>query len=89
MNDAMTLAQRADALEDQMSRNLDLIVIKSRLYSMADGDLGPPPNTNAPASASIIPAMANPAAPSSTVPSGAGWKRASRCSNSFVEARRW
>ncbi len=47
MNDAMTLAQRADALEEQMSRELDLIVIKSRLYSMADGDMGPPPNANA------------------------------------------
>jgi hypothetical protein len=47
MNDTMTLAQRADALEDQMSRELNLIVIKSRLYSMADGDMGPPPNTNA------------------------------------------
>jgi hypothetical protein len=47
MNDSPTLAERADALEDQMSRELDLIVIKSRLYTMADGDMGPPPNTNA------------------------------------------
>ena len=37
MNDAMTLSQRADALEEQMSRELDYIVIKSRLYSMAEG----------------------------------------------------
>ncbi len=44
MNDAMTMAQRADALEEQMSRELDYIVIKSRLYSMAEGDMGPPPN---------------------------------------------
>jgi hypothetical protein len=32
MNDTTTLAQRADALEEQMSRELDYIVIKSRLY---------------------------------------------------------
>src|ERR1700688_2406935 len=44
MNDAMSLSQRADALEERMSRELDLIVIKSRLYSMAEGDMGPPPN---------------------------------------------
>ena len=44
MNDAPTLSQRADALEEQMSRELDYIVIKSRLYSMAEGDMGPPPN---------------------------------------------
>jgi hypothetical protein len=31
---------------------------------------------------------ANPAAPSSTEPSGAGWKSASRCSSNFVAARR-
>ena len=39
-----------------------------------------PPSAIAPASGSIIPAMANPAAPSSTVLSGAGSRRASRCS---------
>ena len=44
MNDVPTLSQRADALEEQMSRELDYIVIKSRLYSMAEGDMGPPPN---------------------------------------------
>ena len=47
MNDAMTLAQRADALEEKMSRELDHIVIKSRLYSMADGDMSPAPNAAA------------------------------------------
>ena len=47
MNDAPTLAQRADDLEAQMSRELDLIVIKSRLYTLADGDMSPPPNTYA------------------------------------------
>lgn len=35
MNDTHTLAQRADALEEKMSRELDYIVIKSRLYSLA------------------------------------------------------
>ena len=44
MSDTMTLSQRADALEEKMSRELDLIVIKSRLYSMAEGDMSPPPN---------------------------------------------
>src|SRR6266850_986983 len=47
MNDAMTLSQRADALEEQMSRELDYIVIKSRLYSMAEGDMSPAPNAGA------------------------------------------
>ena len=47
MNDVPTLSQRADALEDQMSRELDYIVIKSRLYSMAEGDMSPPPNAGA------------------------------------------
>src|SRR5271169_6109489 len=47
MNDAMTLSQRADALEEKMSRELDYIVIKSRLYSMAEGDMGPAPNAGA------------------------------------------
>lgn len=44
MNDTMTLSERADALEEQMSRELDCIVIKSRLYSMAEGDMAPAPN---------------------------------------------
>ncbi|HET8996350.1 MAG TPA: hypothetical protein VFN42_06750 [Acetobacteraceae bacterium] len=47
MNDAPTLAERADALEARMSRDLDLIVIKSRLHSLAEGDMGPPPDTHA------------------------------------------
>src|SRR6201981_3387724 len=47
MNDAPTLSQRADALEAEMSRELDYIVIKSRLYSMAEGDMGPAPNAGA------------------------------------------
>ena len=47
MNDAMTLSQRADALEEQMSRELDYIVIKSRLYSMAEADMSPAPNAGA------------------------------------------
>src|SRR5438128_4643823 len=40
----MTLAERADALEARMARALDVIVIKSRLYSLAEGDMSPPPN---------------------------------------------
>ena len=47
MNDTMTLSQRADALEQQMSDELDYIVVKSRLYSMAEGDMGPAPNAGA------------------------------------------
>ena len=47
MNETQTLSQRADALEEQMSRELDYIVIKSRLYSMAEGDMGPAPNAAA------------------------------------------
>src|SRR6202020_3408994 len=47
MNDTPTLSQRADALEDKMSRELDYIVIKSRLYTMAEGDMRPPPTAAA------------------------------------------
>src|SRR5690242_20972937 len=43
MNDAMSLSQRADALEAKMARELDYIVIKSRLHMLADGDTGRPP----------------------------------------------
>src|SRR5438552_11984347 len=43
----MTLSQRADALEAKMARELDYIVIKSRLYSMAEADMSPPPNAGA------------------------------------------
>ena len=44
MNDVMTPSQRADALEEKMARELDYIVIKSRIYTLADGDMSPPPN---------------------------------------------
>jgi len=44
MNDLMTLSQKADALEEQMARELDYIVVKSRIYQLADGDMGPPLN---------------------------------------------
>src|ERR1700733_5306379 len=47
MNDVQTLSQRADALEEKMSQELDYIVIKSRLYSMAEADFGPQPNAAA------------------------------------------
>ena len=47
MNDTMSLSQRADALEAKMARELDYIVIKSRLYSMAEGDTSPAPNAGA------------------------------------------
>src|SRR5215469_2801875 len=47
VNDTMSLSQRADALEAEMARELDYIVIKSRLYSMAEGDISPPPNAGA------------------------------------------
>ena len=44
MNDTMSLSRRADALEARMAQELDIIVIKSRLYSLAEGDMSPPPN---------------------------------------------
>ena len=47
MNQTMTLSDRADALEEKMSRELDHLVIKSRLYTMAEGNMGPPQNANA------------------------------------------
>src|SRR5690349_10818241 len=47
VNDTMSLSQRADALEEKMARELDYIVIKSRLYSMAEGDMSPAPNAGA------------------------------------------
>ena len=37
----------ADAVEQRMSDELDYIVIKSRLYSLADADMSPPPNAGA------------------------------------------
>src|SRR5207248_5917986 len=39
MNDTMTLAERADALEHRMMRELDAIIVKSRLFKLADGDM--------------------------------------------------
>ncbi|HYZ42411.1 MAG TPA: hypothetical protein VE687_17575, partial [Stellaceae bacterium] len=42
MNDTMTLAERADALEHRMMRDLDAIIVKSRLFSLADGNLSTP-----------------------------------------------
>src|SRR5215510_6930245 len=39
MNDTMTLAERAEALEHRMMRELDAIIVKSRLFNLADGDL--------------------------------------------------
>jgi hypothetical protein len=47
MNATFELAQRADALEARMARELDVIVIKSRLHMLADGDTGPSPNSAA------------------------------------------
>src|SRR5438067_6860660 len=42
MNDMMTLAERADALEHRMMRELDAIIVKSRLFKLADGDMSTP-----------------------------------------------
>ena len=42
MNDTMTLAERADALEHRMMRELDAIIVKSRLFKLADGDMSIP-----------------------------------------------
>ena len=42
MNDALTLSERADALERKMMRELDAIVVKSRLYKLADADFTMP-----------------------------------------------
>src|ERR1700722_11582420 len=42
MNDTMTLAERADALEHKMMRELDAIIVKSRLFNLADGDTSIP-----------------------------------------------
>ena len=39
MPDTTTLSQKADALEAKMARELDYIVVKSRLHALADGDL--------------------------------------------------
>ena len=42
VNDTMTLAERADALEHRMMRELDAIIVKSRLFNLADGDTSVP-----------------------------------------------
>jgi hypothetical protein len=42
MNDTMSLAERADALEHKMMRELDAIIVKSRLFNLADGDMAVP-----------------------------------------------
>jgi hypothetical protein len=42
MNDTMSLAERADALEHKMMRELDAIIVKSRLFNLADGDMSIP-----------------------------------------------
>jgi hypothetical protein len=42
MNDAMTLSERADALERKMMRELDAIIVKSRLFKLADADFAMP-----------------------------------------------
>jgi hypothetical protein len=44
---ATTLAERADALEAKMARELDYIVAKSRLHALAEGDLGAQPSAAA------------------------------------------
>jgi hypothetical protein len=43
MNDAVSLSERADALERRMMRELDAaIYVKSRLFMLADGDMSTP-----------------------------------------------
>ena len=44
MNATVSLAERADALEAKMARELDYIVVKSRLHMLAEGDMSPPPS---------------------------------------------
>jgi hypothetical protein len=43
---AASMSARADALEDKMARDLDIIVAKSRLHQLAEGDLGAPVNAS-------------------------------------------
>ena len=42
MNDTLSLSERADALERKMMQELDAIIVKSRLFMLADGDLSMP-----------------------------------------------
>jgi hypothetical protein len=44
MTPSHSMAQRADALEEKMARELDIIVVKSRLHMLAEGDMSAPPN---------------------------------------------
>ena len=41
MAEGMSLNERADALERKMSEELDVLISKSALFNMADGNLGP------------------------------------------------
>jgi hypothetical protein len=46
MNDFTTVAQRADEHEARMSRELDYHFVKSRLHTLAEGDLSAPPSAS-------------------------------------------
>jgi len=46
MNDFTTVSQRADEHEAKMSRELDYLFVKSRLHSLAEGDLSAPPSAS-------------------------------------------
>ncbi|HUB96656.1 MAG TPA: hypothetical protein VL993_12110, partial [Stellaceae bacterium] len=50
MANEISLSERADALEQKMSDDLDVLISKSALFNMADGNLGP---TNMGASLSV------------------------------------
>ena len=47
MTDAMTLPQRADALEDKMAAGARLHRRQVAPLQLAEGDIGPPPNAGA------------------------------------------
>jgi hypothetical protein len=47
MNVAVSLSERADALESKMAQELDYIIAKSRLHALADADFSPQPNAGA------------------------------------------
>ena len=47
MTVALSLAERADALEAERAQELDIIVAKSRLHMLAEGDTGSFPNVGA------------------------------------------
>ena len=42
LNDVITLAERADALEHRMMHELDAIVVRSWLFNLADRDVSTP-----------------------------------------------